>query len=122
MEIGVSLKKKSQELKTGVAKHLTGPVVLSNQWDSDTERLARETTYQQRLHKSTKHTKHNLLGSVSSEGARGRNTAAKPGCGNEFEDLQIYDSLEVVECLYGCKTPPLLLAHVNKLDATGATW
>lgn len=119
MEIGDSLKKKSQELKTGVAKRLTGPVVLSNQWDSDTENLAQEKTYQ--LHKSTKHTKHNLLGRVSSEGARGRNTAAEPGCGNEFEDLQIYDSLEVVETLYGCKTPPLLLAHHN-LDARGATW
>ncbi|TWW74275.1 jhy protein homolog isoform X2 [Takifugu flavidus] len=117
MEIGVSLKKKSQELKTG----LTGPVVLSSQWDSDTESLAREKTHQQRLHRSTKHAMHNLLGSVSSEGARGRNTAAEPGCGNEFEDLQIYDSLEVVESLHGSKTPPLLLAHVNKLEARGAT-
>lgn len=122
MEIGVSLKKKSQELKTGIAKHLTGPIVPSNQWNSDMEILAREKTSQQRLHKSTQHTQHNLLGSVSSEGARGRNTAAEPGCGNAFEDLQIYDSLEVVESLHGCKTAPLLLAHVNKLGARGATW
>lgn len=113
MEIGVNLKKKSQELKTGV---------LPNQWDCDTEILAREKTYQQQLHKSTKHTKHNLLGSVSSEGARGLNTTAQPESGNEFEDLQIYDSLEVVESLRGCKTPQLLLARVNKLDARGATW
>lgn len=104
----ISLKKKSEELKAGVAKHLPGPVVLSNQWDQ--------------LHKSTKHTKHNLLGSVSSEGARGRNAAAEPGCGNEFEDLQIYDSLEVAGSLHGCKTPPLLLAQVNELDTRGATW
>lgn len=122
MEIGVSLKKKSQELKTVVAEHVTGPVVLSNQWDSDTEISAQEKTSQQRLHKSTQHTNHNLLGSVSSEGAWGWNTAAEPGCGNEFEDLQIYDSLEVVESLHGCKTAPLFLAHVNKLDARGATW
>lgn len=77
MELGVSLKKKSEELKTGVAKHCPGPVVLSNQWEQ--------------LHKSTSH-------------------------------LQIYDSLEVEESLHGCKTPPLLLAHLNKLDARGATW
>lgn len=115
MEIGVSLKKKSQELKSGVAKHVTGPVVLSNQWDSDTEISAREKTSLQRLHKSTQHR-------LSSEGVWGRNPAAEPGCGNEFEDLQIYDSLEVVESLHGCKTAPLLLAHVNKLDARGATW
>lgn len=117
MDIGVHLKKKSQVAKTVVAK--PGPVVLSNQWDSvesDTESLAQEKAYQQRLHKSIKHTKHNLLGSQSG------NVETEPGSENEFEDLQIYDSLEVVECPHGCKTPLPLLTDVNKLDARGAAW
>lgn len=123
MDIRVDLKKKSQVPKTGIVKHLTSPVNLSNQWDtmeSDTESLAQEKAYQQQLQKSTKHPMHNLLRKDKTEGSRYGNAETEPGSENEFEDLQIYDSLELVECADGLKTPPRLLTDVDKLEAIGA--
>lgn len=123
MDIGVDLKKKSQVAKTGIVKHLTSPVILSYQWDSvesDTESLAQEKAYQQQLQKSINHPTLNLLGKDNNEGSRCGNAETEPGSENEFEDLQIYDSLELVERPDGLKTPPLLLTDVEKLDGRGA--
>lgn len=123
MDIGVDLKKKSQVPKAGIVKHLTSPVILSNQWDSvesDTESLAQEKSYRQQLQKSIKHPTHNLLGKDNTEGSRCLNAETEPGSDNEFEDLQIYDSLELVGCPDGLKTPPLLLTDEAKLEDSGA--
>lgn len=121
MDIGVDLKKKSQVAKTGIVKHLTSPVILSYQWDSvesDTESLAQEKVYQLHLQKAMNHPTINLLGKDNNDYSQCGN--AETGSENEFEDLQIYDSLELVECPDGLKTPPLLLTDVEKLDGRGA--
>lgn len=119
----IDLKKKSQVPKTGIVKNLSSPVILSNQWDSvesDTESLAQEKAYQQQLQKSMEHPTHNLLGKDNTEGSRRGNAETEPGSENEFEHLQIYDSLELVDCLDGLKTPPLLMTDLDKLDGRGA--
>lgn len=121
MDVGVDLKKKVP--KTGIVKHITSPVILSNQWDSvesDTESLAQEKAYQQQLQKSIKHPTHNQLGNDNNEGSGRGNAESKPGSENAFEDLQIYDSLELVECPDALKTPPVLLTDVDKFDGAAA--
>lgn len=106
-------------VKAGIVKHLGSPVILSNQWDSvesDTESLAQEKACQ----KSVQHPAWNLLGRDNTEGSPCGNAEAEAGRENEFEDLQIYDSLELVEVPDGLKSPPLLLTDVDKLDGRGA--
>lgn len=106
----INLKKKSQAVKAGIVKHPGSPVILSHRWDSvesDTESLAQEKAYQ----KSVQHPAWNLLGGDHAEGSP---------CGNELEDLQIYDSLELVEVPDGLQSPPLLPTDVDTLDGRGA--
>lgn len=123
MDIGVDVNKKSQVPNTGIAKHPTSPVIPSNQWDSvesDTESLAQEKAYQQQLQKSITHPAHNLLGKANTEHSRCGNAETEPGSENELEDLQIYDSLELVERPDGLKTPPLSLSDGDNLDERAA--
>lgn len=113
MDGGVHSKKKPT---TGGVHHLTSPVTSSNQWDSvesDTESLAQENAYQQQMQDSIQHPKLNLIGK---EDSWCRNTETESGSKNELEDLQIYDSLEVVEGPHGWKT------SVDQLDEREAAW
>lgn len=126
MDIGADLKKKSQVLKTGIGKHLTSPVILSNQWDSvesDTEILAQEKAYRLQLQKSLKHPAQRNVGKNNTEGSRCGNAETEPGSENDLEDLQVYDSLELVDRPDGLQTPALLLADEDKIDGReAAAW
>lgn len=114
-------------MKPGLVKQPHSRVILSNQWDSvesDTESLAQEKAYRQQLQmqKSIKHTKHNLLGKDKTGGSRCGNAETESGSETEFENLQISDSLEVVQWPHGWKTLPLSLADVVKSEARGPAW
>lgn len=100
--------------------------VLPNQWDaveSDTESLAQEKASQQRLQMCIVQNKHILPGKENANSLHYGDGGDEDANEKETEDLQVYDSLEVVVHAHAKRIPRLVQTDVGtKINEREGTW